>query len=130
MTKHPRKDFSLLDRALAAQAARIAVAKLDPRVLYRNPVMFVTGVVALLTTFIFLRDVASGAATTGTVGQIAFWLWVTVLFANFAEAIAEGRGKARADSLRATQSETECKRLRGDPATHEDFELVSSRTLR
>ncbi|PJR10767.1 potassium-transporting ATPase subunit KdpB [Sinorhizobium meliloti] len=130
MTKHKRKDFSLFDRALAAQAARSAVAKLDPRVLSRNPVMFVTGVVALLTTFIFLRDLVTGAAMTGTVGQIAFWLWVTVLFANFAEAIAEGRGKARADSLRATQAETECRRLTGDPAVHENFELVSSQKLR
>ncbi|MBP2238787.1 K+-transporting ATPase ATPase B chain [Sinorhizobium kostiense] len=130
MSKHKRKDFSLFDRALAAQAARSAVAKLDPRVLSRNPVMFVTGVVALLTTFIFLRDLVTGAAMTGTVGQIAFWLWVTVLFANFAEAIAEGRGKARADSLRATQAETECRRLTGDPAAHKDFELVSSQRLR
>ncbi|NGO51662.1 potassium-transporting ATPase subunit KdpB [Allomesorhizobium camelthorni] len=130
MTKHKRRDFSLFDGALAAHAAQSAVAKLDPRVLYRNPVMFVTGVVAVLTTLIFVRDLAMGAATAGIVGQIAFWLWVTVLFANFAEAIAEGRGKARADSLRATQSETECKRLRGKPTDHEEFEIVSSRALR
>ncbi|MCR4264714.1 potassium-transporting ATPase subunit KdpB [Nitratireductor sp. ZSWI3] len=130
MTKHRRRNFSLFDRALAVHAARGAVAKLDPRVLYRNPVMFVTGVVALLTTFIFLHDLAIGAETRNTVGQIALWLWVTVLFANFAEAIAESRGKARAGSLRATQAETQCKRLTGGPAAHETFDLVSSQTLR
>jgi high-affinity K+ transport system ATPase subunit B len=82
MTKHKRKDFSLFDRALAAQAVGSAVAKLDPRVLSRNPVMFVTAVVALLTTLLFVRDVAIGASTTRIVGQIAVWLWVTVLFAT------------------------------------------------
>ncbi|MFZ2101429.1 MAG: potassium-transporting ATPase subunit KdpB, partial [Oricola sp.] len=130
MTRHKRKDSSLFDRALAAQAARDAVMKLNPRVLARNPVMFVTGVVAALTTLIFLRDLVTGAATAGIVGQIALWLWVTVLSANFAEAVAEGRGRARADSLRATQSETECRRLRGDPKDHNDVERVSSRALR
>ncbi|MGE0584547.1 MAG: potassium-transporting ATPase subunit KdpB [Flavobacteriaceae bacterium] len=130
MTRHERSDISLLDRALAAKAARGAVTKLDPRVLSRNPVMFVTGVVALLTTVIFFRDLTVGAATAAIAGQIAFWLWLTVLFANFAEAIAEGRGKARADSLRAAQSETECKRLTGDVASREKFELVSSQILR
>ncbi|MGX1500817.1 K+-transporting ATPase ATPase B chain [Labrenzia sp. MBR-25] len=130
MTKHNRKDMALFDGALAAQAARSAVAKLDPRILSRNPVMFVTGVVAMLTTLVFLRDLAVGAPDTGIVGQIALWLWVTVLFANFAEGVAEGRGKARADSLRATQSETECKRLNGDPTAHDAFERISSRTLR
>ena len=130
MTKHQRKELPLVDRALALQALKGAVTKLDPRVLYRNPVMFVTGVVALLTSLLFFRDLATGAAAASLTGQIAFWLWITVLFANFAEAIAEGRGKARADSLRATQSETECRRLRGDATRHEDFDRVSSRALR
>ncbi|MEJ8574012.1 potassium-transporting ATPase subunit KdpB [Microbaculum marinum] len=130
MAKHTQKDISLFDRALVAQASRGAFGKLDPRLLSRNPVIFVTAVVALLTTFVFVRDLVTGAATAGTVGQIAFWLWVTVLFANFAEAIAEGRGKARADSLRATQSETLCKRLVGNAAARDDFEIVSSTSLR
>ena len=129
MTK-TRRDVSLFDPRLAAAAARSAVIKLDPCILVRNPVMFVTGAVAFLTTVLFAHDLMTGASTATLVGQIAFWLWITVLFANFAEAIAEGRGKARADSLRATQSETQCKRLRGAPDVRDDFELVSSRELR
>ncbi|SON54378.1 Potassium-transporting ATPase B chain [Hartmannibacter diazotrophicus] len=130
MSKHKRSDIPLLDINLAIPAARSAIAKMDPRALARNPVMFVTGVVAVLTTLIFFRDFVSGAETAAIVGQIAFWLWVTVLFANFAEAIAEGRGKARADSLRTAQSETECKRLTGNPPSREQVETISSRALR
>ena len=130
MSRHKRQGASLLDGALAAQAARHAVAKLHPRILWRNPVMFVTGVVAALTTLLFARDVALGSSAAAITGQIAFWLWVTVLFANFAEAIAEGRGKARADSLRATQSETRCRRLKGEGKDHKASELVSSRSLK
>ena len=66
---------------------------------------------ALLTTLLFLRDLLGGGATTALTGQIALWLWFTVLFANFAEALAEGQGEARADSLRATQQEAPAKRL-------------------
>ena len=125
-----RQERLLLDERLALAAGRSALAKLDPRVLARNPVMFVTAVLALLTTGLFVRDLAAGAATAGLVGQISFWLWLTVLFANFAEAIAEGRGRARADSLRATQTDTQCRRLRGDPSRRDDAEMVSSRSLR
>jgi len=125
-----RQERPLLDGRLALTAGRSALAKLDPRVLARNPVMFVTAVLALLTTGLFVRDLAAGAATAGLVGQISFWLWLTVLFANFAEAIAEGRGRARADSLRATQTDTRCRRLRGDPSRRDDAEMVSSRSLR
>ncbi|MET4698747.1 K+-transporting ATPase ATPase B chain [Constrictibacter sp. MBR-5] len=125
-----RQERPLLDGRLALTAGRSALAKLDPRVLARNPVMFVTAVLALLTTGLFVRDLAVGAATAGLVGQISFWLWLTVLFANFAEAIAEGRGRARADSLRATQTDTRCRRLRGDPSRRDDAEMVSSRSLR
>ena len=125
-----RHERPLLDGRLALSAVRSALAKLDPRVLARNPVMFVTAVLALLTTGLFVRDLAVGAATAGLVGQISFWLWLTVLFANFAEAIAEGRGKARADSLRATQTDTQCRRLRGDPSRRDEADIVSSRSLR
>jgi len=125
-----RQERPLLDGRLALAAGRSALAKLDPRVLARNPVMFVTAVLALLTTGLFVRDLAAGAATAGLVGQISFWLWLTVLFANFAEAIAEGRGRARADSLRATQTDTQCRRLRGDPSRRDDADMVSSRSLR
>ena len=86
------KELPLLDAALAAEAARDAIVKLAPRKLVRNPVMLVTGVVALMVTLIFVRDAAVGRDGLLLTGQIAAWLWFTVLFANFAEAIAEGRG--------------------------------------
>ena len=78
-----------------------AFAKLDPRTLIKNPVMFVLEVVTILTTVILVRDLVTGGENLGFTFQIVLWLWFTVLFANFAEAIAEGRGKAQADSLRA-----------------------------
>jgi K+-transporting ATPase ATPase B chain len=117
----------LLDTRIAVQAARVAVRKLDPRSLIRNPVMFVVEVVAALATLAFLRDLLVGDGDAGLIGQIAAWLWFTVLFANFAEAVAEGRGKARADALRGTQQETRAKRLA--VAEGMDYELVSSRDL-
>jgi K+-transporting ATPase ATPase B chain len=88
-----------------------AFAKLDPRVLIKNPVMFVVEVVAALTTVILLRDLAIGGANLALTFQIVLWLWFTVLFANFAEAVAEGRGKAQAESLRRTRTETQAKLL-------------------
>jgi K+-transporting ATPase ATPase B chain len=87
-------------------AIRASVTKLDPRILWRNPVMFVTAVVAAMTTVLGLRDLLTGVPGAGTSLHIAAWLWLCVIFANFAEALAEGRGKARADTLRATKSET------------------------
>jgi len=116
----------LLDMKIAIQAGRVAIRKLDPRSLIRNPVMFVVEVVAVLVTLAFLRDLIAGDAGAGLTGQIATWLWFTVLFANFAEAVAEGRGKARADALRGTQQETRAKRLSGEGI---DYELVSSRDV-
>jgi K+-transporting ATPase ATPase B chain len=95
---------------LVARAAVDALAKLNPAKLVSNPVIFVTEVVAVLVTVLFLRDLVSGAPA-GFTGQVAAWLWFTVLFANFAEAIAEGRGRAQADSLRKARTETTAKRL-------------------
>ena len=88
------------------QAARIAFLKLHPRALKDNPVIFVTAIVAAMTTLLAFRDLAIGADGTGVNLQIALWLWICVLCANMAEALAEGRGRARADSLRATKAET------------------------
>ncbi len=121
-------DTSLLDWRIARPALGAAFAKLDPRVMARNPVMFVTEIVAALSTLIFLRDLLAGGAAVVVTGQIAAWLWFTVYFANFAEAVAEGRGKARADSLRATQTETLTKKLAALDATTP--EMASSRSLR
>ena len=126
MRKKP--DISLFDPAITRAALKSAVAKLDPRRLFRNPVMLVTEIVAVLSTVIFVRDLALGGGEPGLTGQIAAWLWFTVYFANFAEAMAEGRGKARADALRATQAETPAKRLLSAIGT--DTETVSSRTLK
>jgi potassium-transporting ATPase ATP-binding subunit len=92
-------------------AIRASITKLDPRALWRNPVMFVTAVVAAMTTVLGLRDFVTGVAGAGTSLHIAAWLWLCVIFANFAEALAEGRGKARADTLRATKSETKVRVL-------------------
>ncbi len=116
MSKHPKTaDLS----GLYPAAIRESFAKLDPRVLWRNPVMFTTAVVAAMTTLLGLRDLVTGVPGAGTALHISAWLWLCVLFANFAEALAEGRGKARADTLRATKSETRVRVLSGpdeDPA--------------
>ncbi len=107
MSKH----IELFNASIMKQAALDAVAKLAPSKMVRNPVMFVTAVVALLVTVLFVRDAVAGRGGLLFSGQIAAWLWFTVLFANFAEAVAEGRGKAQADALRSTRSETRAKLL-------------------
>jgi len=111
MTKHPKSQANTLDRAILLPAVGSAFKKLDPRAMARNPVMFVVEVTATLTTFLFLRDLLHGGQHLGFAFQINLWLWFTVLFANFAEAVAEGRGKAQAESLRRTRSETVAKVL-------------------
>lgn len=100
---------AMLDRRILLPAIGQAFNKLDPRQLARNPVMFVVAVVAALTTVLFLRDLTIGADRIGFSFQIILWLWFTVLFANLAEAVAEGRGKAQADSLRKTKEELKAK---------------------
>lgn len=107
----------LLDPGILFPAMRDAVRKLDPRLLVRNPVIFVTEAVAAVVTVLFLRDLAGGGAGAGFSGQIAAWLWFTVLFATFAEAVAEGRGRAQADSLKRTKSELVARRLFQDGET-------------
>jgi potassium-transporting ATPase ATP-binding subunit len=106
---------SLFDGAILGRAASDAVRKLDPRQLARNPVIFVTEVVSLVVTILFVRDLVTRSDVAFFTGQIAAWLWFTVLFANFAEAVAEGRGKAQADTLRRMRSDTMAKLLT-DPA--------------
>ena len=105
------KVISMFDAGILRRSTFDAVAKLAPGKLVRNPVMFVTAVVALLVTLLLARDLMLGRDGVWFASQIAAWLWFTVLFANFAEAIAEGRGKAQADALRATRSETQAKVL-------------------
>jgi len=98
---------SLLNPAIMKVAAVDAFKKLDPRQMARNPVMLVVELGSVLTTFLFFRDLSSATKdTTVFTGLVSLWLWFTVLFANFAEAVAEGRGKAQAETLRKTRSET------------------------
>ena len=117
MTKS--KSASILDSAILVPAIGGAFKKLDPRSLARNPVMFVVAVVSALSTVLLVRDVLTGAESLGFSIQIVIWLWFTVLFANFAEAVAEGRGKAQADALRRSRTETMAKKLEADNSTYE-----------
>jgi K+-transporting ATPase ATPase B chain len=102
---------SIMDPQILAPAIRGAFAKLNPRHMIASPVMFVVEIVATLTTILFLRDVFTGGAHLLFSFQINLWLWFTLVFANFAEAVAEGRGKAQAATLRKTRSETGAKLL-------------------
>ena len=99
---------SAFNQAVVLTALKSAFAKLDPRKLTGNPVILATEVVAALATVSAIVAIANGQAAAFPI-QIAIWLWLTVVFANFAEAIAEGRGKAAADSLRATRVTTKAK---------------------
>jgi potassium-transporting ATPase ATP-binding subunit len=101
----------LFDPEIVGRASRASFAKLNPVTLMKNPVMFVVEVGAALTTIFFIRDIFTPAGFSGFTFQIALWLWFTVLFANFAEAMAEARGKAQADTLRKTKTDVLAKRL-------------------
>jgi potassium-transporting ATPase ATP-binding subunit len=103
------KAQGLFDPAIIRVASLDALRKLDPRKLAKNPVIFVTEIVSLVVTGFFIRDLITHESSPLFSGQIAAWLWFTVLFANFAEAMAEGRGKAQADALRATRVTTKAK---------------------
>jgi potassium-transporting ATPase ATP-binding subunit len=108
-----RRHSSLLDREILLPAIRDSFLKLEPRWQARNPVMFVCEVGAVITTIVFVAGFFQGVSggTQLFVGQVALWLWFTVLFANFAEAVAEGRGKAQAAALRRTRAELTARRL-------------------
>jgi K+-transporting ATPase ATPase B chain len=128
MTTHTPRT-SLLNPDILVPAMGDAFAKLSPRAMARNPVMFVVEVLAVLVTVLFIRDVATGADGLGFSFQIILWLWFTLLFANFAEAVAEGRGKAQAASLKAARSETVAKRLKAPrhDAPHEGVPALDLR---
>ena len=108
---------ALADPKIVWPAVASSFVKLDPRSLIKNPVMFVLEIVTALTTVILIRDLFTGGQNLAFEFQIILWLWFTVLFANFAEAIAEGRGKAQADSLRRQRTETQAKLLAGTDRT-------------
>jgi K+-transporting ATPase ATPase B chain len=107
------RTISIWDPGIVRQAVVDSLRKLDPRIQIKNPVMFIVEAGSLLTTIIFIQELTSGVGRPLFTGQVAFWLWFTVLFANFAEAMAEGRGKAQADTLRRTRTETVANRLTG-----------------
>jgi len=119
---------TLTDPKILLPAIGASFRKLDPRVMMRNPVMFVVEVVAALTTVLFIRDLITGAGNYSFSFQINLWLWFTVLFANFAEAVAEGRGKAQAATLRKTKTETNAKLLTNTANT--DWKTVSATQLK
>jgi K+-transporting ATPase ATPase B chain len=119
---------TMLDPKIVVPAIGSAFVKLDPRLMIKNPVMFVVEVVAALTTVIFLRNLVMGGGDgLGFTFQIILWLWFTVLFANFAEAVAEGRGKAQAETLRKTRTESQAKLLEG---AGNKYRLVSGTSLK
>lgn len=123
----------LFDAAITKRAAVDAFKKLDPRRLARNPVIFVTEIVSAVVTAFFVRDLIAQNGAAFFSGQIAAWLWFTVLFANFAEAVAEGRGKAQADALRRTRSDSRAKRLidpQNKSGTKDVYEGVSALDLK
>jgi len=105
---------SSITPAILTRAVKESFTKLNPKVLWTNPVMLVVEILAVLTTYFTFRDIALHAKSFGFDAQIAAWLWITVLFANFAEALAEGRGKAQAESLRKTRTDTIAKKVVGE----------------
>jgi K+-transporting ATPase ATPase B chain len=119
---------TMLDPKVVIPAIGSAFAKLDLRTQIKNPVIFVLEIVTLLTSALFVRDIFAGADNLGFTFQIVLWLWFTVLFANFAEAVAEGRGRAQAETLRKARSETPAKRL-VMPDNYEVYEGVAASAL-
>jgi K+-transporting ATPase ATPase B chain len=139
MSDHSGSGISSVQQyALYKRALIDAFLKLDPRTLYRNVVMFTVEIGSVITTILWVQALAGrGEESAGFIGAITAWLWFTVLFANFAEALAEGRGKAQAESLRKMRQDTEAKKLylgyeieKGREPVPTDFMVVSSSTLR
>jgi len=131
-SSHLRKSMpvsALFDPKIVMPAIGSAFVKLNPLTLMKNPVMFVLEVVTALTTVVLIRDLFTGGEHIGFEFQIILWLWFTVLFANFAEAVAEGRGKAQAETLRRQRTETQAKLLSGAADTQK-FRLVPSTELK
>ncbi len=120
---------ALFDPKIVVPAIGSAFVKLDPRTLIKNPVMFVLEIVTILTTVILVRDLITGGGHIVFEFQIIIWLWFTVLFANFAEAVAEGRGKAQADTLRRQRTETQAKLITG-AGDQQSYRLVPSTNLK
>jgi K+-transporting ATPase ATPase B chain len=117
--RHPLPRRSVFDPGIVGPAVVDSFRKLDPRTMIRNPVIFIVEVGSVLTTLLFLRDLGGDPSADVFNGLVAAFLWFTVLFANFAEAMAEGRGKAQAATLRQARSETVARRRRSDRSVEE-----------
>src|SRR5215468_7421819 len=116
----------LFDPEILKRAIRESFVKLNPRLVAKNPVIFVVEVGAALTTVFLIKDAITGVGNLLFGTQIALWLWFTVLFANFAEAMAEARGKAQADALRKTKTDTIAKKI----LPNDKFDMVPASQLR
>jgi K+-transporting ATPase ATPase B chain len=128
MTTANAEAISLFDPSILRRATLDAFSKLNPVTLMRNPVIFVTEIVAVMVTVVGVQDVAAGKGGAFPI-TIAIWLWLTVLFATFAEAVAEGRGRARAESLRRARSDAMA-RLMSDPANRTKTTAVPATNLK
>src|SRR5271165_1878299 len=126
MTTTPAKATAMTDRKILRHAILDSFWKLDPRLIVKNPVMFVVEVGAVITLVVLVGNIVRHTGGYWFGLQITLWLWFTVLFANFAEAMAEGRGKAQADTLRKARAETDARRLKADGT----IEVVPSSKLR
>ena len=123
------KKITIFDPVILKQAVIDSFVKLNPRKLCHSPVMFVVEIVTVLTTVLLFLSLAKIVNESPFfIGQISLWLWFTVLFANFSEAMAEGRGKAQANSLRQTKVETKAKLLMSEKST--DYKLISATELK
>ncbi len=105
-----KQSISLFNKKIFLEAFTASLIKLNPAVLIKNPVIFIVGTGSVLTTIIVVSDLVTGRFSSFNF-QICIWLWATVLFANFSEAIAEGRGKAQADSLRKNRTQTKARKI-------------------
>ena len=126
MTTTQAKAAAITDRKILRNAVIDSFWKLDPRLMVKNPVMFVVEVGAVITLVVLIANVGRQTGGYWFGLQITLWLWFTVLFANFAEAMAEGRGKAQAETLRKARAETEARKLRADGT----IEVIASSKLR
>src|SRR5512146_308083 len=130
MTTHGTQPISIFDPRIMKRALVESLKKLDPRTLWRNPVMFCVEIASSITLITFLMSLTGKSPEPAWfTGLVSVWLWLTVIFATFSEALAEGRGKARAASLRKTRTEVMAKRLK-KPEFDSAFETVPANLLR
>ena len=130
MSKHSAEPISMFDKRIMGPALIESFKKLDPRELWRNPVMLCVEIASLITMVTFIMSLTgANLEPAWFTGQVSVWLWLTVIFSTFAEALAEGRGKARAASLRKSRTEVSAKRLK-KPEFGSPFETVPAESLR